>query len=577
MFDERAFIARVEAAGPDEFARLLARPGPEEERALRAHLGEERYQRLHAMAMRRGVRSTRRASAGNVVVIHGIMGGELSTRAAGEPGGGGGDHVWARLLSLVRGRVARLRLAEDGRSDFDAAVAVEATGIMKRSYGEILLALADRWAVRAFWFDWRKDLTLAGNELAAKVTAWFGAAPEQPVHIVAHSMGGLVARTFVMNHAAQWERMGGRLVMLGTPNYGSYAIPQVITGLEGMVRKLALVDLSHDVGDLLPVFNSFAGSYQMLPSPQRLAELKVDGDWMYDATSYAPVPSRSGTSTRRARTTPRSTRTTRRWARRRARGCSTSPATTSRRSTAWRRRTPATAAPTRSPTAATAASRTTSAAWTACARTTWRKGTATCRATRPCWARSRTCSRAARPTRCRRASPRAPGCAARRRSTRTPARGCGPGRTRSWSGSARSRSGRSRAAPTPCRRFRSRRSSARWRSAGSRASSRRRARRGGARSRRWPPPRPRGSGSASPTATSTRPTRCRPPSCRWTRSPSDTTSASGRRTPRPPSTRRSARRCARPRADPRARWTSATACSRSTPTAASCAASWRSR
>src|SRR5215208_6245763 len=289
MFDERAFIARVEAAGPDEFARLLARPGPEEERALRAHLGEERYQRLHAMAMRRGVRSTRRASAGNVVVIHGIMGGELSTRAAGDPGGGGGDHVWARLLSLVRGRVARLRLAEDGRSDFDAAVAVEATGIMKRSYGEILLALADRWAVRAFWFDWRKDLTLAGNELAAKITAWFGAEPEKPVHLVAHSMGGLVARTFIMDHAAQWERMGGRLVMLGTPNYGSYAIPQVITGLEGLVRKLALVDLSHDVGDLLPVFNSFVGSYQMLPSPQRLAELKVDGDWMYDATSYAPV------------------------------------------------------------------------------------------------------------------------------------------------------------------------------------------------------------------------------------------------------------------------------------------------
>src|SRR5215208_3794601 len=131
MLDASAFSARYEAAGPAETARPLAPPAPAAERALRAHRGEERYQRLQAMAMRRGVRSTRRASAGNVVVIHGIMGGELSTRAAGEPGGGGGDHVWARLLSLVRGRVARLRLAEDGRSDFDAAVAVEATGIMK--------------------------------------------------------------------------------------------------------------------------------------------------------------------------------------------------------------------------------------------------------------------------------------------------------------------------------------------------------------------------------------------------------------------------------------------------------------
>jgi hypothetical protein len=29
---------------------------------------------------------------------------------------------------------------------------------------------------------------------------------------------------------------GGRLVMLGTPTYGSFIIPQVITGLEPMVR-----------------------------------------------------------------------------------------------------------------------------------------------------------------------------------------------------------------------------------------------------------------------------------------------------------------------------------------------------
>ena len=55
--------------------------------------------------------------------------------------------------------------------------------------------------------------------------------------------------------------------MLGTPNHGSFAIPQTITGLEGMVRKLALADLRHDLGELLPVFNSFLGSYQMLPSP----------------------------------------------------------------------------------------------------------------------------------------------------------------------------------------------------------------------------------------------------------------------------------------------------------------------
>ena len=45
MFDERAFIARVEAAGTDELVQILTSPNPQEEQALRTHLGDERYQR----------------------------------------------------------------------------------------------------------------------------------------------------------------------------------------------------------------------------------------------------------------------------------------------------------------------------------------------------------------------------------------------------------------------------------------------------------------------------------------------------------------------------------------------------
>src|SRR5690606_631415 len=140
------------------------------------------------------------------------------------------------------------------------------------------------------WYDWRKDLTLAAADLDARIRSWFGA--DAPVHLVARSMGGLVARTFIRDYPKRWEKMangapgsGGRLVMLGTPNHGSFAIPQVITGLEGMVRKLAIVDLKHGLDDLLPVFNTFVGSYQMLPSPLAMPEI----DWLYEAASYAPL------------------------------------------------------------------------------------------------------------------------------------------------------------------------------------------------------------------------------------------------------------------------------------------------
>ena len=53
---------------------------------------------------------------------------------------------------------------------------------------------------------------------------------DEPVHLVAYSMGGLVARSFIQRHPQRWRSMwsggadrrarGGRLVMLGTPNHG---------------------------------------------------------------------------------------------------------------------------------------------------------------------------------------------------------------------------------------------------------------------------------------------------------------------------------------------------------------------
>jgi hypothetical protein len=286
MFDERAFIVRVESASPEELAEILTRPTLDEEKALRAHLGDERYQRMHSMALKRKVsRSVPGQPKGNVVVIHGIMGAELSVSS-----GGAGDLTWVNAFRIVRGWLDRLRLSDDGRSEANPKFKVSASGIMKRYYGELLLSLSGEWNVKAFWFDWRKDLNLAADELNMQLGNWFDA--KEPVHIVAHSMGGLVARTFIKKYGARWQSMwdragdgkgGGRLVMLGTPNHGSFAIPQVITGLEGLVRKLALLDFRHSRQDLLATFNSFVGSYQMLPSPLVMASIKD----LYNAGNYS--------------------------------------------------------------------------------------------------------------------------------------------------------------------------------------------------------------------------------------------------------------------------------------------------
>jgi len=284
--DERAYVARLESADAGELAGMLSRPSVEEEKTLRVYLGDARYERMHALALRRNVRRAMYRPRGNVVVIPGIMGSELTTVDRR----GDLDHVWVQIPRLIAGRLARLRLDEKGLAELDPNYDVHATGILKKYYGELLLSLSEHWTVRAFWYDWRKDLNLAADELKARLGGWFG--EEAPVHIVAHSMGGLVARTFIKNHPERWKKMrgdkegaGGRLIMLGTPNHGSFMIPQAIAGIAPIVRQLALLDVFHSVGALLPIMNSFVGSYQMLPSPLHLPEMRR----LYEPAAYGSV------------------------------------------------------------------------------------------------------------------------------------------------------------------------------------------------------------------------------------------------------------------------------------------------
>ena len=114
---------------------------------------------------------------------------------------------WFRLLKRKLS-LGRLPLAPDGQAELDPAYRIEPDGILKWFYGELLLALGQGWRVEPFWYDWRKGLDLAADQLVARLASWFG--PDAPAHLVAHSMGGLVARTFVKKHADRWESLWDR-------------------------------------------------------------------------------------------------------------------------------------------------------------------------------------------------------------------------------------------------------------------------------------------------------------------------------------------------------------------------------
>ena len=273
MTDDQAYIYRLEEAQPSELRRMISTATPDEQRLLRVYLGDERYRRMRALALQQRNTRGRSERRGNVVVLHGIMGGELSRSQGHVPGGSGSiRQIWVKLMRLAFGDLRYLQLDRAGTGPADPRYEVTATGIMKKNYGEQLLTLAEQWETRAFWYDWRRDLHEAARRLHLHLIEWFD---DEPVHLVAHSMGGLVARTFIADYPDHWKAMwdakndgkrGGRLVMLGTPNHGSYAVPQILTGTESLIRKLELVDLRHNLDEMLAIVNTFVGSYQMMPA-----------------------------------------------------------------------------------------------------------------------------------------------------------------------------------------------------------------------------------------------------------------------------------------------------------------------
>ena len=119
------------------------------------------------------------------------------------------------------------------------------------------------------------------------------------MHLVAHSMGGLVSRSYILRHPDRWNK-GGRLVMLGTPNYGSFAIPRLLFGANDILETIAKLDLKHNARDLLHIAKTFPGAYQMLPVRGKRGGL----DPLYRAQTYTR---RSG-RTRRCSIKPRPSR-----------------------------------------------------------------------------------------------------------------------------------------------------------------------------------------------------------------------------------------------------------------------------
>src|SRR6185295_3716346 len=145
----------------------------------------------------------------------------------------------------------------------------QALGVILYSYLRIKLALKLAGYDADFHpFDWRQSIDSLGQELAKRIAN----EPAGEVLLVAHSMGGLVSRA-AMKAGGQKVK---RLIMLGTPNYGSFVPIQALRAIYPIIRKIALLDLGHKPEELAQkVFSTFPGLYQMLPAPEKFSAFDV--------------------------------------------------------------------------------------------------------------------------------------------------------------------------------------------------------------------------------------------------------------------------------------------------------------
>ncbi|MGH8259434.1 MAG: esterase/lipase family protein [Steroidobacteraceae bacterium] len=260
---------RFAALSDDDVERLLA--SGEQRQELETFFGAGEYRDLAALA-RTAQRTKRRADACRAIIVPGIMGSQLGLpRRAPLPR----DVLWLDPVDIGSGRLRELVLP-----GLPGTARLEPCGVVLYSYLRLKLHLRAAGHDAAFHaYDWRLGVDDLGRELALRLTS----EPPGRLALVGHSLGGLVCRAALALasgpvHGAASTHGGGnaasvptaarveRVVLLGTPNGGTFAPVQALRGTYAVVRKFARLDSLHSASALAAgIFRTFPSLYHMLP------------------------------------------------------------------------------------------------------------------------------------------------------------------------------------------------------------------------------------------------------------------------------------------------------------------------
>lgn len=202
----------------------------------------------------------------NLVVVPGLMGSLLKSETKGG--------IWW-IDARTRRHIDDLRLSPDGLEDADPRNCVQPCTI-DTSYEPFLTAILERedFGHEIFAYDWRKSLTESAKPLRDLILELYAKSGEEPVHLVGHSMGGLMIRVALMEYGEElWPKVG-KIVFIGTPHYGSPAISAYLK------NHLSGFDLMALLGRYLSreTFRSMWGVLSLLPAPVGIYPGTVAGD-----------------------------------------------------------------------------------------------------------------------------------------------------------------------------------------------------------------------------------------------------------------------------------------------------------
>ena len=230
-----------------------------------------------AVVPRRARRAPAAAGQRYAVIVPGLFASKLSVqeRLTGETA------IWLNVIKLAMGGMSKLDLRARRKTR------VRATDLLAQFSLPLVTALGKQREVLPFPYDWRLDYRETASRLHEFIEdeVPYGASCD----LVAINEGGLVARAFIADYRAEWKRIrgeqGSRLVMLGTPNHGSFQSVLVLLGKSSFVTTLGKLDLFHSAEEVRHIFSSFTSLYQLLPSPL----LNAAWSALYRRESYGKV------------------------------------------------------------------------------------------------------------------------------------------------------------------------------------------------------------------------------------------------------------------------------------------------